>query len=63
MKKTIFSVMFAMIMGMMIGSCGNAAPVNGADGVDSTAVDTTVVDTTTVDSAAVVDSVVAKVAE
>lgn len=63
MKKTIFSVMFAMIMGMMIGSCGKAAPVNGADGVDSTAVDTTVVDTTAVDSAAVVDSVVAKVAE
>ena len=52
-----------MIMGMMICSCGNAAPVNGADGVDSTAVDTTVVDTTAVDSAAVVDSVVAKVAE
>lgn len=63
MKKTIFSVMFAMIMGMMIGSCGNAAPVNGADGVDSTAVDTTVVDSTVADTAAVADSVVATVAE
>ena len=62
MKKTIFSVMFAMIIGMMIGSCGKAAPVEGADGVDSTAVDSTVVDSAAVDSVAV-DSVVATVAE
>ncbi len=60
MKKTIFSVMFAMIMGIMIGSCGKAAPVVGADGVDSTAVDTTVVDSTVADSGVVVDSVVAE---
>lgn len=59
MKKTIFSIMFAMIMGMMIGSCQKAAPVTGADEVDSTAVDTTVVveDSVAVDST-VVDSVV-----
>ena len=44
MRKTIFSVMFAMILGTVVCSCGNAsAPVVGT-GVDSTLVDSTVVD-------------------
>ena len=58
MKKTIFSIMFAMIMGMMIGSCQKAAPVIGANEVDSTTVDSTVVDSTVVDSVVVDTTVV-----
>jgi len=57
MKKTIFSVMFAMILGSVMVSCGNKTE-EGA-GVDSTLVDTTVVDSVVVDSIAV-DSVCAE---
>lgn len=63
MKKTIFSVMFAMILGTVVCSCGNAAaPVAGA-GVDSTLVDSVaVVDSAVVDSLGqvVADSVCAE---
>ena len=49
MKKTIFSVMFAMILGSFITSCGsNVTPVG--TGVDSTLVDSTVVDSAVVDT-------------
>ena len=48
MKKTIFSVMFAMILGMVVCSCNNAATPAGAE-----------VDSTLVDSIATVDSVIA----
>ena len=48
MRKTIFSVMFAMILGTVVCSCGNAGtPVAGTE-----------VDSTLVDSAAVVDSAI-----
>ncbi len=48
MKKTIFSVMFAMILGSAFVSCGSkGATVEGA-GVDSTLVDS--VDTVLVDT-------------
>jgi len=51
MKKTIFSVMFAMILGSAFVSCGNkGAAVEGA-GVDSTLVDS--VDTVLVDTVGV----------
>jgi len=44
MRKTIFSIMFAMILGTVVASCGgNGAATVGA-GVDSTLVDSTVVD-------------------
>lgn len=63
MKKTIFSVMFAMILGTVVCSCGNAAaPVAGA-GVDSTLVDSIeAVDSAIVDSLGLVavDSVCAE---
>lgn len=50
MKKTILSLMFAMMFGMALCSCGNAT--GSATDVDSTAVDS--VDTVLVDSAVVV---------
>lgn len=49
MKKTIFSVMFAMILGTVMVSCGNKA-VADETGVDSTLVDSTVVDSAVVDT-------------
>lgn len=52
MKKTIFSVMFAIALATVMGSCGNKTAAAGD--VDSTAVDTTVVDTVAVDSAVMV---------
>jgi len=63
MKKTIFSIMFAMILGSFIASCGsNVTPVG--TGVDSTLVDSTIVDSIdsiVVDSLGqVVDSVCAE---
>lgn len=62
MKKTIFSVMFAMILGTVVCSCGNTnAQVAGTE-VDSTLVDSIeVVDSAIVDSLGqVVDSVCAE---
>lgn len=58
MRKTIFSVMFAMILGSVMVSCGNKAG-EGA-GVDSTLVDTTMVDSLAGDSVVVADSVCAE---
>ena len=46
MKKTIFTLMFAIMFGMALGSCGNGAKESTT--VDSTAVDTVVVDSTVV---------------
>lgn len=57
MKKTIFSVMFAIAATMFV-SCGNATSAGA--GVDSTAVDTTVVDTVAADSVAVLDTLCAE---
>lgn len=62
MRKTIFSVMFAMILGTVVCSCGNTtAPVAGAE-VDSTLVDSTAVDSAIVDTLGqvAVDSVCAE---
>lgn len=50
MKKTIFSIMFAMTFAMVLGSCGNST--KGGDAVDSLAVDSVQVDTVCVDSVA-----------
>ena len=59
MRKTIFSLMFAIMFGMTLGSCGNGAAVAATD-VDSTVVDSAVVDSTVVDTDTVaLDSVVA----
>ena len=49
MKKTIFSVMFAMILGTVMVSCGNKAAADET-GVDSTLVNSTVVDSAVVDT-------------
>ena len=49
MKKTIFSVMFAMILGSVMVSCGNKSTADET-GVDSTLVDSTVVDSAVVDT-------------
>ena len=52
MRKTIFSLVFAIMFGMALCSCGNGA-TGAATDVDSTAVDSAaveVVDTTVVDS-------------
>ena len=46
MKKTIFTLMFAIMFGMALSSCGNGATKSTT--VDSTAVDTVVVDSTVV---------------
>ena len=62
MKKTIFSVMFAMILGTVMVSCGNK-PAADETGVDSTLVDSTVVDSAVVDTVGqvmVADSVCAE---
>ena len=60
MRKTIFCMMFAMIVSMALCSCGQfSRPCNSTD---STAVDTVLVDSVVVDSLAV-DTVVAEVAE
>jgi len=50
MKKTIFSVMFAMILGTVLASCGGNSTVAEGAGVDSTLVDSTVVDSAVVDT-------------
>ena len=50
MKKTIFSVMFAMILGTVLVSCGNKGTAVEGTGVDSTLVDSTVVDSAVVDT-------------
>ena len=49
MKKVIFSIMFAMVLGIVVGSCTKKATVEGTE-VDSTLVDSTVVDSLVVDS-------------
>jgi len=49
MKKTIFSVMFAMILGTAMVSCGNKATADET-GVDSTLVDSVAVDSAVVDT-------------
>ena len=63
MKKAIFSVMFAMILGTVVTSCmGNGTDTEGT-GVDSTLVDSTMVDSIVVDTVGevvVVDSVCAE---
>ena len=60
MKKTIFSVMFAMVISMMIG-CTKSTPAT-TDDVDSTTVEATVVDSTVVApvDSTVVEAVVAE---
>ena len=50
MKKTIFSVMFAMILGTVLASCENKGTTVEGTGVDSTLVDSTVVDSAVVDT-------------
>ena len=50
MRKTIFSVMFAMILGTVLASCGNKGTAVEGTGVDSTLVDSTVVDSAVVDT-------------
>lgn len=64
MKKTIFSIMFAMILGTVVASCGGKGTATLGTGVDSTLVDSTAVDSldsTLVDSLGqVVDSVCAE---
>ena len=45
MRKTIFSLMFAIMFGMTLGSCGNGATGAATDN-DSTVVDSVVVDST-----------------
>ena len=57
MKKTIFSLVFAIMFGMALGSCGNGA-TGAATEVDSVVVeDTAVVDSVVADTVAM-DSVV-----
>lgn len=59
MKKTIFSIMFAIILGSFIASCDSKVATTGAE-VDSTLVDSIeLVDTASVDSVAI-DSVCAE---
>lgn len=53
MRKTIFSLMFAIMFSMALGSCNCGGAGNTTD-ADSTAVDSTVVD-----SVVVVDSLAA----
>ena len=62
MKKTIFSSMFAMILGTVVASCGSNGTATEGTGVDSTLVDSIeVVDSAIVDSLGqVVDSVCAE---
>lgn len=64
MRKTIFSIMFAMILGTVVASCGGNSTATLGTGVDSTLVDSTAVDSldsTLVDSLGqVVDSVCAE---
>lgn len=64
MRKTIFSIMFAMILGTVVASCGGNSTATVGAGVDSTLVDSTVVDsldTIDVDTLGqVVDSVCAE---
>ena len=48
MKKTIFVMMFAMIVSMALCSCGQCSGT--CDSTDSTAVDTVLVDSVAVDS-------------
>ena len=65
MKKTIFVMMFAMIVSMALCSCGQCQGTDAS--TDSTAVDTVLVDSVAVDSlvadTVAVDTVVAEVAE
>ena len=48
MKKTIFALIFAIMLGFSVASCGNATGT--ATDADSTKVDTVLVDSTAVDS-------------
>ena len=50
MKKTFFGMMFAIMFGMALSSCGNGAATVASTDVDSTAVDTVMVDSMAVDS-------------
>ena len=62
MRKTIFSVMFAMVLGCFMASCGSKVTPVGT-GVDSTLVDSTAIDSTVVDTlgqVVAVDSVCAE---
>ena len=65
MRKTIFCMMFAMIVSMALCSCGQFSRT--CNSTDSTAVDTVLVDPVVVDSlvadTVAVDTVVAEVAE
>jgi len=49
MKKTIFALIFAMMLGFSVASCNGNATVTATD-ADSTKVDTVLVDSTAVDS-------------
>lgn len=55
MKKTIFSIMFAMVLGMTVGSCGKTAAPATANDTDTVVVDTVVADSVAVDSAVCAD--------
>lgn len=52
MKKTFFSIIFAMTFAIVLGSCGNTTGTTVSDS-DSTVVDTMVVDSMTVDTVSV----------
>ena len=58
MRKTIFSLVFAIMFGMALCSCGNGT-TGATIGSDSLSVDTAVVDTLAADTVAI-DSVVAE---
>lgn len=48
MKKTIFALIFAMMLSFSVASCYNAT--GAATAIDSTSVDTVLVDSTALDS-------------
>jgi hypothetical protein len=56
MKKTIFALIFAMMLGFSVASCTGCTGTETATDADSTKVDTVLVDSTAVDSV-VVDSI------
>ena len=51
MKKTIFALIFAMMLGFSVASC-NGCGTGATTDADSTSVDTVLVDSTAVDSVA-----------
>ena len=55
MKKTIFALIFAMMLGFSVSSC-NGCGAGTATDADSTKVDTVLVDSTAIDSIVAVDS-------